>query len=204
MAAVLTTPEDYVNAALVELGAKRRIGSLYDGSETAKKCLDIYGQARDSKLREFEWGFAERDLSLTLLKTAPVGGYSIAQPWTSANPIPPFIYEYAYPADMLKLRALRNPNGFIPNFDPKPIVWRIANDTISGVQQKVILCNLSNALAVYTGQVTDPTLWEVGFGDALIADLVRRLAAGLSNADMEKLDAQMEGAITQEAEMRLG
>src|SRR5689334_1421388 len=107
MSNLLTNPGALVNAALDRVGYKKRIGSLYDGSEAAVKALDIFGQCRDDLLRTFEWGFAERDTSLTLLKTAPVGGYTALQPWTSANPIPPWIYEYAYPTDMIKLRSLR-------------------------------------------------------------------------------------------------
>jgi hypothetical protein len=202
--AVLNSPEDICNAALAQIGYKRRIGSLYDGSEAAAIALDIYSQARDAKLRSFPWGFAERQATLTLLKTAPVGGYSPVTPWTSANPLQPFIYEYSYPQDMLELRALRGTGGQIPNFDPRPKLWRIANDTVAAVQQKVILSNLANAAAIYTGQVTDPTLWEPAFTDGFIATLGKLLSAGLASVDMTKMEAQEEAVETQGAEMTLG
>lgn len=204
MAAVLTSPQDLVNAALVQIGVKKRIGDLYDGSDASKMALDIYGQARDAKLRDFEWGFAEGNAQLDLLKLAPVGGYNQDNPWTAANPILPWIFEYAYPDDMLKLRSLRSQTTPVPNFDPTPDVFRIANDTINGVPKKVILCNTYQAVAVYTRQVTDPTLWEASFNDALIEDLGRRLAAGLAGLDAEKLEAQADAVQTQVAEMRLG
>lgn len=204
MAAVLSTPTDVVNAALVHLGVKKRIGNLYDGTEISKSALDIYGQARDAKLRDFEWGFAERNLLLTLLKLAPVGGYDQNTPWTPANPMLPWIYEYAYPGDMLKLRSLRSNMTPVPNFDPAPVVFRIANDTVADVAQKVILCNSFQAVAVYTAQVTDPSLWEPSFTDALIEDLARRLAAGSIGLEGEKLEGQADAIQTQGAAMRLG
>lgn len=202
--AVLSSPQDVVNGALAHLGTKRRIGNLYDGSDESKKALDIYGQARDALLRSFEWGFAERNVLLNLLKVAPVGGYNQATPWTAAYPMLPWIFEYAYPADMLKLRSLRPSITPVPNFDPAPSVFRIANDTVANVQQKVILTNSETAVAVYTGQVTDPTLWEPSFTDALIEDLARRLAAGIAGLDAEKLEAQADAVQTDSAEMRLG
>lgn len=201
---VIKSPDDVANAVIAHLGYKRRIGSLYDGSDAAKKFLDIYGQARDAKLREFEWGFAERNIILTLLKTAPVGGYNLANPWTAANPPMPWIFEYAYPADMLEIRSLKSSTPMIPNFDPKPVTWRVANDTVAAVQQKVILTHKAAAAACYTAQVTDPALWEVGFTDALIEDLARRMAPALVGFDAEKAEAQEETVITQEAQMRLG
>lgn len=204
MSAVLTAPQDLVNAALVHLGVKKRVGNLYDGSDESKRALDIYGQARDAKLREFEWGFAEGNAILNLLKLAPVGGYNQANPWSPANPVLPWIFEYAYPSDMLKLRSLRSQITPVPNFDPTPAVYRIANDSIAGISQKVILCNTYQAVAVYTRQVTDPTLWEPSFNDALIEDLARRLAAGFVGLDGEKLEGQADVGQTQNAEMRLG
>ena len=201
---VLTTPELVVNAALAQIGYKRRIGSLYDGSEASTIALDIYSQARDAKLREFPWGFAERQATLTLLKTAPVGGYNLVTPWSDAYPLQPFIYEYAYPADMIALRALRSTSAPIPNFDPRPKLWRIANDVVDDVQQTVILSNLSSAAALYTGQVTNPAFWDTSFTDALIATLGRLLSVGLSSMDATKVEAQEEAVETQGAEMTLG
>ena len=78
MSLVLTAPEDLINNALARIGYKLRIGSIYEGSAAAKKALDVYGQARDGLLRQNDWGFAERNIAMTLLKSAPAlpgGGY---------------------------------------------------------------------------------------------------------------------------------
>lgn len=202
MAGSIRTPEDVINIALVDIGYKRLIGSVYDGSEASNLALNIYSETRDEMLRAEDWGFAERDLGLTLLKTAPVGGYFPPTTWSNAYPILPWIYEYAYPADMLKLRSLRPSPFFLFDFDPKPVTWRIAND--SALAQKVILTNLAGAIAVYTGQVTNPQLWEPGFIEALSDTLGKRLAPALADLNAEKMEAAEEEVETQRAIMGLG
>ena len=197
-------PEDIINIALVRIGYKRRIGSIFDGSLASKAALDIYAQTRDASLRDFDWGFASRNAPMALLKTAQIGGYPPTAPWTNAFPVLPFIYEYAYPDDCLKVRSIRSSPTFIPVFDPKPVVYQIDNDNSLEPPAKVILCNVADAILVYTGQVTDPALWESDFIEALAASLARRFAPVLADINAEKLEAQDEGMETQQAEMRLG
>lgn len=185
----LASPEDIANNALVRIGYKLRIGSIYDGSEASKKILDIYAQTRDALLRSDDWGFAERNVPLSLLKTAPPGGY-VSIIWSDAYPILPWRYEYAYPDDTLEVRSIRSSPVLIPNFDPKPNVWRIANAS----NRRVILSNVVNAILIYTGQVTDPLQWEPLFTETLCASLGRRLAPVLSSLDVAKLEAGDEVA----------
>ncbi len=198
----LQSPEDVVNNALVRSGYKMRIGSLYDGSAASKCALDIYGQTRDELLRSADWGFAERDVALTLLKTAPAGGYVSPIVWSSTYPILPWRYEYAYPADALKVRSVRRTTFFLPDYDPKPNVWRVAND--QSVNAQVILCNVASAILVYTGQVTDPLAWEPSFTETLCASLARRLGPALVNLDAAKVEAGDEVATKQMAEAKEG
>jgi hypothetical protein len=204
MASTIQNPADVVNASLGRIGIKRDIGSLFDGSESSSAALRIYGQTRDELLRNFEWGFAERNIVLTLLKTAPVFGYSAATPWSTAYPPLPWIYEYTYPADMLKLRALR-PGKVIPEYDPVAVEFRIVNDSGYTPARRVILTNLASAICVYTGQVTDPTTWDAGFTEAMIAALARRLAPELAGQqEAEKPKLQEEIMTTQTEQMKVG
>lgn len=203
MAAAIQSPEDLINSVLVRIGYPQRIGSLFEGSKPAKIALDVYAQTRDELLRSFPWGFAERNVALTLLKTAPAGGY--LTPWTSVYPILPFIFEYNYPSDCLDIRSLRKSPIFIPEFDPKPVVFRVANDSSYTPPQKVILCNISGAVLVYTAQITDVTAWEPLFIEALTASLARRMAPGLvKGPDAAKLEAQDEAVETGQAEQVVG
>jgi hypothetical protein len=189
VSAIVQTPEDLVNVALARIGYKRRIDSIYEGSPAADAALDIYGQTRDAMLRENDWGFAERNLVLGQLKMAPLTGY-IPNAWTSQYPPLPWIFEYAYPFDCLKVRAVKATPFLVPNFDPQPNIFEVANDLSLTPPAKVILCNVPNAVLTYTGQVTDLTTWEADAIEAFAAEIGRRLAPVLLDPNAEKLAAQ--------------
>lgn len=197
MVASVQSPADLVNVALVRIGFKDRVADLFEGSDQAKNTLDIYGQTRDELLRQFDWGFSERNIALTLLKSAPVAGYFAG--WDpTVNPPVGYRFSYAYPGDCLKVRAVKPTPIFFPELDPQPYVYTIANDAL--LQQKVILCNVPNALMVYTGQVVDPQAWESDFVEAFASALGRRLAAVLMGMDAEKIAVQDEAVAIQTAE----
>lgn len=194
MAATILTPADVINLALARIGFKGRVGSLYDGSLSAKKALDVYGQTRDQLIRAGQWDFAERIAAGTLIKSAPLGGYNPATPWTSIYPGLPWLFSYAYPDDCLKVRSVRPTPLFIPNFDPQFNVFSIDNDNSFAPAQRVILCNVPAAIITYAGQVTDPTTWDADFIEALAAALGRRLAPALVGLDAAKLEISDEEA----------
>lgn len=204
MPASMTSPADVVNVALARIGYKLRVGSLYDGSLASSKALDIYAQTRDELLRQNDWQFAERNVALTLLKAAPPGGYVPPNGWTSAFPPLPWLFEYDYPTDCLKVRSLKPTSIFVPNFDPQPNVYGLANDNSYTPAAKVILCNVPSAILTYTGQVTDPATWEADFGEGVAAALGRRLSPVLSGLDVTKLAAADEQASINTAELEEG
>lgn len=180
MPASVSSPADMVNLSLRRIGYKLRVGNLYDGSFAAKQALDIYAQTRDAVLAENDWDFAERNLSMTLLKSAPVGGYIPPTVWSgTTNPPIGWLFEYAYPSDCLKVRVVKPTPLFVPNFDPQPNRFFLANDNYFTPPQRVILCNVPSALLVYTGQITDPATWQPGFIESLASALGRRLVPTL-------------------------
>ena len=199
--AAIQSPVDLANNALTRMGYKLRVGSLYDGSVAAKRILDLYAQTRDELLRSFDWGFAERNITLTLLKQAPVGGYFPPVTWNPVtNPPAGYLFEYAYPSDCLKIRAVKQIPWSFPNVDPQPNVWSTANDNYYTTPQRVILCNVPNAVMVYTGQITDPATWDVGFTEAAAATLSRHLGPvliGLEGAKAGAADEQQSTAVAQ-------
>jgi hypothetical protein len=194
MAAVITQPADVVNLAMIALGRNERVGSLYEGSKWAKAALSIYGQTRDALLRAGDYGFAERNINATLLKQAPPGGYTPANPWNGVtNPPPPWVFTYQYPSDALKIRSIKSIPIFVQNFDPQPNVFAVENDNFFTPAQKVVLCNVPNAQFVYTAQVTNPATWEVDFIDELAAALAQGMALALANMETAKFVAAEEG-----------
>lgn len=195
MANVLSSPSDIVNDALRRIGYKLRVGDLYDGSEAAGLALDIYGQTRDTLLRDGDWQFCRRDMAATLLKAAPAGGYFPPNVWDpTLYPPPPWTFEYVWPDDCLKVRQLKSPPLFPLNPDPQPTLYSVVNDTGYTPPRRVIVCNIAGALLTYAGRVTNPLDWPVDFTEALCASLARRLAPSLANLDAEKIEAQDEAA----------
>ena len=151
-------------------------------------------------LREGDWGFAQRDIALTPLKQAPAGGY-MGQPWTPAYPMLPWLFEYVYPTDCLRVLSIKQTPIFVPNFDPQPNVFSVDNDNSFAPAQKVIVCNVPNAILCYTGRVTDPKTWEADFTEALVDALAKTFAAGLASGDAVKFEtavAQAEKATAEE------
>lgn len=203
MTLAISSPEDLVNVALGRIGFKASISNIFEGSLAANLALNIYAQTRDELLRQSDWGFAERNLIMSLLKQAPAGGYIPGvTTWDPAlYPPVPWLFEYSYPNDCLKVRALKNVPLFIPNFDPQPYVFRIVNDNAFTPPQKVILCNVPpDAALVYTAQVTNPLTWEADFTEALAAAVARRLAPALDDlnaAQMEAADEMRSKAVAQ-------
>jgi hypothetical protein len=106
------------------------------------------------------------------------------------------------------VRSLKPVPLFVPNFDPQPHAFRIANDNTYTPVKKVILCNVEAAVLIYTGRVTDPKAWEADFAEALIGALGRRLALPLAplqaNAQAEQLAGRNETVATAIAEMQQG
>jgi hypothetical protein len=205
----IQSPADLANLALVRMGYKLRVGSLYDGSAAAKKILDVYAQTRDELLRNLEPPFSQRNVAANLLKQAPaiIGGFGYIPPavWNPVtNPPLPWLFSYTYPADALKVRAIKAQPLFIPNFDPQDNVFSVVNDNTYTPAQRVILCNVPNAVLTYTGQITDPTTFDVSFLEIFAATLGRHLGAALVGVEGAKMEAQDEAMTIAQSNMEMG
>jgi len=184
--------EDICNKALRRIGYPTPIGSIYEGSVASRAAIEIYVQARDELMESEDWQFARQEIGLKLLKTAPVGGYGLT-PWTSIYPLLPWIYEYAYPSGCLRIRSVRPTPVALPEWDPVPNIFTIANDSALG--QKVVLSNLAGAVASFTALIDDPAQWspEPRFIEALIERLALRFQEAL-RSDPEAVKARMAEA----------
>jgi len=201
MANVLSTAADFVNAALINIGVKRQIGTLYDGSDEANAALAVYGQTRDLLIRTGDWQFAQRTIALELLKTAPA---SYLGQWTNAYPPQPWLFEYAYPEDMIKLRIVKPTAVLFPDFDPQPSPWTIYNDTGYNPPRRTILSSVPDALGVFAGQITDPLTWPPDFGQALIDALALALTTALASPQSIPVEAAESAKDTAAAKMEQG
>ena len=202
--AAVQTPADLLNVALRRIGYKKSVGSLYEGSEAAQQALDIFSQTRDEYLRACDEDFCEGNIVLTLLKQAPPGGYIPPTTWTPAYPPLPFLFEYSYPEDCLKVRSIRPQAIFAMTFDPQPVSFSITNDNTFTPAQKVILTNVPFAIMTYTRRVTDLTTWEADSIEAFAATLGRRLVPTLIGLDALKAAVPDEQAAQAAAERQQG
>lgn len=178
---VIFSIEDLLNQALRRIGYQVPIGYILEGSKASRVAIEFYSQERDDLLSINDWQFARREVNLTIIKTAPVGGYNISVPWTPAYPLLPWVYEYAYPAQCLQVRSIRSAQAIIPDFDPSPNIFTVANDNALMVPAKVILSNVAVAVASITAQVTDPAQWaDAQFIEALIDRCALRFQENLN------------------------
>jgi hypothetical protein len=180
-------PADVVNQALAKMGYKLRVGSLFDGSLAAKKALDIYAQTRDQLLRQGDFDFSKQIVAAALTgQVAPL-------PWSN---------EYVYPANCLKVRDIFGVAYASSPNNPLPVLWTIGDNP--NTVKKVIWTNINPATLVYTAQITDPTLWETSFTEALADGLRTRLTPLLASLELEKIAAEDEKAAIATAEAMIG
>lgn len=95
----MNLPADIANQALDAAGVDFTIGDLEEGTKSAQVMLRAYGQCLRQLLRGANWDFARKTAPLTLLadasgQTANVGS-QVPVPW---------LYEYSYPTDCMKVR----------------------------------------------------------------------------------------------------
>jgi hypothetical protein len=158
------------NAALEQIASQTRITSLTDGSPAATYASIVYAPTVQLMLRELDPDFARF--------TAPLVASG------APTPVPPWAFEFLYPADMVRLRQVQPPltgtGALADPFDPHPVRANVAFDLIGGVATKVILTNLPNALAVYTTSQVSEVQWDSAFTDTVIRRLANPLAMALS------------------------
>lgn len=182
------TPGDVANQALVRMGFRLRVGSLLDGSDHASTILQVYAQTRDEMLASFDYDFAMRTAPLTLLKSAPAGGYFPPNAWDpTVHPPIGFNFEYGYPENCLKIRNVRYSPLWAVNWDPQPNAWTEYNDSYYDVPLRTIVTNVPDAIATFTGRVLNPQTWSVTFCDAFAARLSVLLGPALVGLDSSRL-----------------
>lgn len=202
----MTAPVDLCNMALGQIPARIQITGINPASppnNIAASTASLYYQTQvDATFRSAHWNSARKQAALTLLAAAPG---TPENPSGTTLPIPPipWLYEYAYPSDCLKLRFIfPQPNsaaaGQVPlmtnlgttSFQPiqasLPFAIDIDTDQ-NGNQIKVILCNGCRAQGVYTARIANPDLWDQSLQSAVIGTLAAWFCMPVSG-DEKKLE----------------
>jgi len=149
--------------------ALRRLGddpitSLGDDTERARLCNGFFSDARDSVLRAHPWNFAVTRTTLARLATVPPYGYN---------------YMFALPTDPYCLRVLEMEH---PDY-----IFKIETAPTHG---RVLLTDEAQAKILFVSRVTDATLFDAIFVDALTAKMAVDLAYPVTGS--ASLQAQMQ------------
>lgn len=194
------------NLALGQIVARTQITGLDPPSPpnniAATTMAGLYQLQADAVFRAAHWNCARKQATLMLLKAA-VGTPENPSGDLPAPPIP-WRYEYAYPADCLKVRFLI-PRPSLPapgvaplmtnvgvNFMPSvntsmPFVPAVDTDADQN-QIRVILTNAPRAEAVYTARISNVDLWDPSLQNAVIGALAAWACAPVSGSlDRQKL-----------------
>lgn len=207
----MTSPADLCNEALSEIGARATITDLLQPTQEAINCNIWYDRLRKALLRTAPWGFCRTTAQLTQL-----GAVTNTPP----DNIYPWAYKYLFPADCIKFRYILPPppsltganvvppeTGFplltspwaMPNRNARYVVSTEMVQLIDGITQprKVILTNQPTAYGVYSGDISDPDMFDEGFHQALVAALESKLIMPLTG------DASMKKDFEQMAQLRI-
>lgn len=182
------------NRSLLQIGSKVQLSSLQEDSVQSDSCNVLFIPTFEQLGRTAWWNCFRKQANLSLLKAA--AGTPENSSATPPFPPSPWLYEYAYPSDCLKARAIIPTfpaNGTSPSVyalnNSAPIWLRgrgqipfaVAYDTDSnGNPLTVILTNQSQAQLVYTVNQPNPVVWDTQFQAAFVAGLGAFLVPALT------------------------
>src|ERR1700691_5589710 len=125
-----STAASIVNQALQQSVAQATVTGVnptFEGSAAGNAAGILYTPAVQLLLRQEDYEFARASAALT-----PSG----------VTPIYPWSYGYLYPTHCMKIRSVV-PATWAAN-DPQPVRWTDSEQMISGVQTRIIFCNIPN------------------------------------------------------------
>jgi len=153
---------DIWNLALVEIGHSELVANPDEGSVAADLCGLLYEQCRDYVLEDFPWRFAKRRSTLAIIAGTPPLAWG---------------YQYAIPADCLRIRALTNPLTRTPLAEAKIPFERATDGT-----NNLLYTDLPDAELIYTMRITDVSRFDASFVASLVYYLASKLAVPLRGA----------------------
>jgi len=207
----MADPVSLCNIALGQIAARAQITGLSPpappNNVAAQVMAQLYQVQADAIFRAAHWNCARKQAALTLLKAASGTPENPSGSNYAAPPIP-WLYEYGYPDDCLKVRfvmPLPNPQlsgqiAFMTNVGVSymplvntsmPFVPAVDTDQ-DGNQIRVILSNARQAQAVYTARIANVDLWDPNLQNAVIGALAAWAAPAVSGSmERQKLAVAM-------------
>jgi hypothetical protein len=191
----MPTIEGICNQALDVIGYVKHIGNIYEGTKAATIALSAWGETRDELLITMKPDWAKRDIPLTLLKSAPRIVNNTADytgvTWSDIYPEVPWLYEYAYPSDVVEVMQIKAPPQFLPQWRPRYIAFRLNYDA-GAVNARTILTNQQGAILNYVSMVLDPNSWQTDFIGMMIMALAKKFHVPLGMPEPQQPRQQQQ------------
>lgn len=179
-----STATTLVNRALQQIAARATVTGTnpsFDGTAAGNAAGILYTPAVNMLLREQDYEFARTSTALT------VSAATAQYPWA---------YSYVYPTDCMRIRSVV-PAAWTAA-DPQPVRWSEAEQSISGVLTRVILCNEPSATLVYSTNNVTETQFDAKFEETLVRYLASALVMALGGRpDFSKEMLGVAGQMTQ-------
>jgi len=188
---------DLVNRALLGIGARANVSVMTENSTESNAASILFQPTFEQLGRTANWNCLRKQATLTLLKAA-AGTPENSDGTVLPIPPQPWLYEYAYPTDCLRMRYVLP--TFIPASETTSPLFPVANSaaaTYSGSGGQIpfavnydtdtfgnpyvsILTSVASAQAVYTVNAANPNIWDSQFQAAFVAALGAFLVTPLS------------------------
>ncbi len=162
------------NLALSRSGGHRisQITSLGEASNEARQCAVKLPHLIKTSLRAYPWRFAGKKVILAACKLEGVHNLDELSILYGSKVL------YQYPNDCLVARHVYSARGAEEQ-------GRDFHVELGSDGTKLIISDVNDAVLIYTSTLTDASLWDPMFYDALAWQLAAELCIGLGN-DMEK------------------
>lgn len=163
------TKTQIANMALAHLASTKFMSDYTTDTTKEKAVLDVFYDAALARIfRDFDWPFALRIATLTLV---------------ASNPTDEWYYSYRYPATAA--RVTRIISDVWPETEDARVAYRILSDGTG----RLIYTNKESAEAEYVVVETDTTKWPSDFVEAFALLWASLAAAGITAGDQFKRGA---------------
>lgn len=158
----MTSQIEIANAALIKVGGGN-ITSLLDDHKGARAISARWDALRDDEQRIRRWSFAIKRTSLAALSVGPDHG---------------FLYQYAVPADYLRLDMVAD------RYPAQPTGDYIGDEATEWViEGKHILTSFGAPLKFrYGARITDVTLWDPAFAEVMACRIAAEICEHMTQS----------------------
>lgn len=160
----VTSKVDLWNIAITRLGHEP-ISEEGENTKAGRLCRLHYPLVLDAVLRSHPWNFAVRRAALASVTTSPSFEYDFA---------------FALPTDPYCLKVIRT-DWEADGFNSDTVPYRIETINHDGTPVRSLLCNEDTCSIEYVARVTDVSLFDALFADALAARLAAEIAIALTD-----------------------